>query len=420
MIENIKIRKGMSKEEVNKKIETLKISLKDDTYLGKEYKHIWICKCGNEFTRWWNTIRRGSVSCVKCSRQQMAKNIANRLKPEDSFAQYHIDNTDPKFLEKYWDWEKNNGLGIDPWNIYPFSQKEIWIKCQNKEINQFNGLMKKEYHDSYKTCGEKFSSGRRCPYCHQNGIVENIKYFDSFAYWCENKIGKDFIEKYWGIENTKHPSQLTCKSEEDIWIKCQENSNHKTYLTKVKNFTLGHRCPYCVGQKVHPLDSFGYHNFEKVMSWHPDNDISPFKVSRASGKEYKFICETCGLVFNKRIYSAHSWCPSCSKSRGERKISEYLDRNNISYIYDQPYFKDLISDRGNPLRPDFILEEEKIWIEYDGEFHYKDMTGNLKTQQHHDKLKDEYAKEHGYKMIRIPYWEFDNIENILLKEVFLI
>ena len=38
-----------------------------------------------------------------------------------------------------------------------------------------------------------------------------------------------------------------------------------------------------------------------------------------------------------------------------------------------------------------------------------------KTLKIHDKRKDEYAKKHGWKLIRIPYWEFDNIENILEK-----
>ena len=71
------------------------------------------------------------------------------------------------------------------------------------------------------------------------------------------------------------------------------------------------------------------------------------------------------------------------------------------------------------LRPDFILPDYKIWIEYDGEFHYEKMyEGDYSDEiRIHDKRKDEYAKKHGWKLIRIPYWEFDNIENILEKEL---
>jgi hypothetical protein len=58
-------------------------------------------------------------------------------------------------------------------------------------------------------------------------------------------------------------------------------------------------------------------------------------------------------------------------------------------------------------------------IEYDGEFHYKKFyeEQTFETGQYHDKLKDEYCLKHNIKLIRIPYWEFDNIENILMKEV---
>lgn len=85
----------------------------------------------------------------------------------------------------------------------------------------------------------------------------------------------------------------------------------------------------------------------------------------------------------------------------------------VSFIKDKEYFKELKSKKGKPLRPDFILPDHKIWIEYDGEFHYKDIMGELKKQQYHDKLKDEYAKKNGWEMIRIPYWDFDKIEEIL-------
>ena len=84
-------------------------------------------------------------------------------------------------------------------------------------------------------------------------------------------------------------------------------------------------------------------------------------------------------------------------------------------IYNKPYFKDLISDIGNPLKPDFIIPKLKIWIEYDGIFHYKKVFDgdNYSKLKHHDKLKDEYAKKHSWNLIRIPYWELNNIENIL-------
>jgi hypothetical protein len=157
------------------------------------------------------------------------------------------------------------------------------------------------------------------------------------------------------------------------------------------------------------------------MSWHPDNEVSPFRVGLNSNLIYKFICKECLTIWlsspNRMIRGC--WCPTCSSSKGERKVKKWLDKNNINYIHDEPYFKDLLSNKSNPLRPDFILPDYKIWIEYDGEFHFKKYykEQNYETLQIHDKLKNEYAKTNGWKLIRIPYWEFDNIEKMLKEEL---
>ena len=57
-------------------------------------------------------------------------------------------------------------------------------------------------------------------------------------------------------------------------------------------------------------------------------------------------------------------------------------------------------------------------IEYDGEFHYQDIfkDGSFEILQSHDKYKNDYCKRIDIKLIRIPYWKYDNIKTIL-KEV---
>ena len=60
---------------------------------------------------------------------------------------------------------------------------------------------------------------------------------------------------------------------------------------------------------------------------------------------------------------------------------------------------------------------EEFIYELSIKFHYNDFykDGSFETLKYHDKLKDEYAKEYGWKLIRIPYWEYNNIEDILNK-----
>ena len=113
-------------------------------------------------------------------------------------------------------------------------------------------------------------------------------------------------------------------------------------------------------------------------------------------------------------------------TNGERKVMKWLNDNGMKYIYDTPYFNDLLSLKGNPLRPDFILPDLKIWIEYDGGQHEEFVPWMHRTyeefekQQKHDEIKNQYAIKHGWNLIRIKPENKDNIETILeniLKEV---
>ena len=74
-------------------------------------------------------------------------------------------------------------------------------------------------------------------------------------------------------------------------------------------------------------------------------------------------------------------------------------------------------------RYDFYLPGYNLVIEYDGEQHYMPvnfgendivrMEAKLKITQEHDKIKNEYCEKHNINLLRIPYWEKQNIESII-------
>lgn len=81
-----------------------------------------------------------------------------------------------------------------------------------------------------------------------------------------------------------------------------------------------------------------------------------------------------------------------------------------------------------PLPFDFAVftdtsqKKPEYLIEYDGIQHFEPVEyfggqKQFERQQLHDKIKDDYCKEQGIKLIRIPYWEIDNIEQILTEEL---
>ena len=114
-----------------------------------------------------------------------------------------------------------------------------------------------------------------------------------------------------------------------------------------------------------------------------------------------------GHIYNQSV-NQHKFygCPICNESHGEKFIRNYLDKNNIKYE-SQKKFKDL-KDK-TYLSYDFYLSDYNILIEYQGQQHYEPIkfngknNSNLEKQQYHDKLKREYAKNNGYKLLELKY-----------------
>ena len=98
-----------------------------------------------------------------------------------------------------------------------------------------------------------------------------------------------------------------------------------------------------------------------------------------------------------------------------------LERD-IDYVFNVSYYK--LTDWSNrPLRFDFRFLNHKIIIETDGSQHYfptqfgkttkEQALINFNILKECDKIKDDFCKKFGYKMIRIPYTEICNMLTIL-------
>lgn len=117
-------------------------------------------------------------------------------------------------------------------------------------------------------------------------------------------------------------------------------------------------------------------------------------------------------------------CPICSKnSKGEFKIKKYLTENNFDFK-EEYTFNDCKNKM--PLQFDFIVylnNNKFILIEFDGLHHYEPIErfGGVKTleyTQQNDQIKNDYCKQNNIPLLRIPYWEYNNIEQILKNYLF--
>ena len=163
-------------------------------------------------------------------------------------------------------------------------------------------------------------------------------------------------------------------------------------------------------------------------------DITGQKFGKLTANNYEIIgsktywnctCE-CGnniKVASNNLKNGHTTSCGCiNYSIGEQNITQVLKDNNIIYISQFKFddFKNRIYD--------FYLPEYNRLIEFDGKQHFKlgvsgwysNEAEFLKAKQR-DIEKNQYALLHNISLIRIPYWERDNITlDLILGNKYLI
>ena len=395
------------------------------------YNYIGTYKC-NEITIDGKNKKHNAnyirVKCPYCGKEYDVQNcdffIRKRVcgfccnKYENSFA-YYIQVELGEGLNKYWDWKENSK---NPYYIYAGSSTDkVKLKCD-----------KTNYHDGYMLFPNNFKRGDRCPQCtNHHG---NVHPKDSFGQWLIDTYGNDAIEKYWSKKNIINPFEISKGSDDKrIYVLCQEKDYHNDnegYITTPNQFTRGNRCPYCSGHKVHPKDSFGALYPEKAKYWSKNNKKSPYELTFRSHDICKFICQECGEEFDRSLFVLNQsntgvFCRKCNCSKLEEKTKNILNKYNISYEKEF-VFDDLLGLGGRNLSYDFYLPDYNLLIECQGEQHEKFIKGlqdeykNFERQLEHDRRKKQYTKNHNIKLLEIWYYDVDNIEEILIKELNLI
>lgn len=174
----------------------------------------------------------------------------------------------------------------------------------------------------------------------------------------------------------------------------------------------GNICPKCAGL---------YRTTDDIVKLFRNIHGNKYDYSKVNytnmNKKIEIICSKHGSFWQKPSdhYKGHG-CSKCHESKGERKIRVFFEQHHILYE-NQKRFKDC-KDK-NTLPFDFYLPDYNICIEYDGSQHFQEMKlwesdkSNLKIRQKHDQIKTEYCKQNNIKLVRIPYTEYNNIENIL-------
>lgn len=133
---------------------------------------------------------------------------------------------------------------------------------------------------------------------------------------------------------------------------------------------------------------------------------------------YHKLCDDTFKMTPHNFFSGQR-CTHCTRepSIGEQEIINVLNKIGEKYTF-QKSFDDLRGTKGHPYSYDFYLEKYNLLIEYQGEYHDGSVRfvpkSRIEYAKKHDEIKRNYAKSNNINLLEIWYWDFDNIEQIIL------
>lgn len=225
-----------------------------------------------------------------------------------------------------------------------------------------------------------------------------------------------FLKRMSEVFGNKYTVMGKFKSVSDI-VKVRHNECGYEWDVRPQNLFSGKsNCPKCSGKA--PITDAEFKETVVNITNHEYEAVGGYENNYTKVTILHKVCGYEWGVEPRNFVNKGRRCPRCKTSKGEEVIARFLENKNIKFKV-RHSFDDCRGD--GILWFDFAVfdEEEKLKciIEYDGEQHYNPelARGRFEINTRNDRIKDDYCKKHGIPLLRIPYWEFSNIEKILNK-----
>lgn len=391
----------------------------------------------------WNQFKSKGTGCKKCATEYIGR---CKRKPEGEYAALvksrglifdHIEYHKGKgYIYYYCPIHKEKGIEralpvsfrksniVCPWCNHSKRDKETL----QKEINQL--------FDNIEVAGEYINASTKmdfrctkhnyvfsatpnnilrkegCPLCGKEINSKNrTKTHDEFIKEVSDVFGDELeiISKYKGARD-----KVVCKCKKHN-IEFESIASGLVHGSKIA-------CPVCMGEKTRERCIKSNEQFLVELK-EANPHIIP--LEKYVDDHSKILCK-CSIhsytwmAAPNKILHKYTGCPKCAAYHNENKIAKILDNWGYDYIL-QKRFPDC-KDK-NTLPFDIFIPRYNICIEYDGEQHFYPLRRGRQTEEDaercfnitvlHDSIKNNYCKKHGIHLIRIPYYEKENIEYLL-------
>ena len=289
-----------------------------------------------------------------------------------------------------------------------YIETQGYILLSKKYINTHSKLqLECPKGHKFEMAFNNFKRNQRCPICareNQNRIPKKPN---------NKKYSQEYIQK---IVNAKNCILLEPYVNKRTKLKLQCPNGHK-FEIRLDSFQRGDSCGcrQCMANNM-------MHDEEFVINKLKERDIILLSKYEGNNIPMTLQCEH-GHIFSSTydiVVNNNCGCSICNESKGEKKVKKYLEKTNIDYEM-QYRFKDCKFKYTLPF--DFYLPKYNCCIEFDGKQHYQIVKhfGGLDEfidTKIRDTIKNIYCQQNNIKLIRIPYWDYDKIEEILNKELF--
>jgi len=170
------------------------------------------------------------------------------------------------------------------------------------------------------------------------------------------------------------------------------------FLTKNK------RCPTCAGKRKFKT----HEQFVKDVQEKSKGNLEVVGRYTHCETPVKVRCKIHDFTFDKlptSIMRGRTVCIKCNLSEGALTIFEYFEHESIPFEVEKEF--DECKFEKN-LRFDFYVPSLNLLIEYDGRHHTEDSgfpgeRSTLAAIQLRDNIKNKFAEDYGYRLLRIPY-----------------
>jgi hypothetical protein len=276
----------------------------------------------------------------------------------------------------------------------------------------------------------------KCDYCGDTFLIRKSKVDkrvrgESKYLCCSSECSKNIQKPKWEdiVSLFEHNDYTLCSYEyvnakTKLEYICNKHKSEGIQSITYNNLKFGFGCKYCGIERTASARRL---SFDEVKDIFAHNDMILLDQEYKNTQEkLKYICKNhmeIGVQYMSTVNAYRNHCPYCNIVKGEKKIVDFFMQHKIEFEPQKTY-DGLIGVGGGKLSYDFYLPQYNVLIEYQGEQHEHsvDVFGGdeqFVIQQEHDNRKRVYANNNNIELFEIWYYDFKNIESILI-EKFLI